>query len=176
MSRDFAPFSLITKKVIKWLQDHVKLHFSCMFIDTCCGQNYAYDSEKFVFYRRRQWQNSIIFVCLFGRPLLIAKCSASTLRFWDVRSISFNSVVNPTTCVGGLLDIKFLYIFLYTSFEQKIFRELIVKKEEGYFILWRHQMLKLYSVGSNWMNEKYGAYRWADLDRGKWKYLEKTLY
>jgi len=77
-----------------WLQVHVKLHFSYMFIDTCCGQNYAFELDKFLLYRRQQWQNSIILVCLFGRPLLIAKCSTSlnmswysTLRFWDVRFI-----------------------------------------------------------------------------------------
>jgi len=62
MSRNFAPFSLITKKVIKWLHIHVKLrfklHFSCMFIDTCCGQNYVFELEKFLLFRRRQWQNS----------------------------------------------------------------------------------------------------------------------
>jgi hypothetical protein len=85
MSRDFAPFSLITKKIIEWLQDHVKLHFNCMFIDTCCGQNYAFDWEKFLFYRRLQWQNSIIFVCLFGRPLLIVKCSTSMNILWYIK-------------------------------------------------------------------------------------------
>ena len=89
MSRAFAPFSLITKKVIKWLQDHVKLHFKlhfgCMFIETCCGQNYGFELEKFSFYRRWQWQNPIIFVCLFGRPLLIVKCSTSVNMSWYIK-------------------------------------------------------------------------------------------
>jgi hypothetical protein len=33
-------------------------------------------------------------------------------------------------------------------FEQKIFRELIVKRGERYFIPRRHQMLRLYSAGT----------------------------